>query len=76
MLSTGSLGGLIMSAVSGAVLSISLITMKKLIGYRKLKTINGSKKWVEYPKTLTVDRIIEIKDNTINKSKMLLAKVA
>lgn len=67
MLSTGSLGGLVMSAISGAVLSVSLIAMKKSIGYRKFKTINGKKCWVEYPKVITKDNIINFKDKVINK---------
>lgn len=76
MLSTGSVSGLVMSAITGFCLSLSLITMKKLIGYRKFKTVNGEKKWVEYPKTLTVDNMKVMKDNLITKSQALIAKVA
>lgn len=74
MLSTGSLGGLIMSAISGAVLSLSLITMKKMIGYRKFK--DG--KWHEYAATMNKanlvkystkfkDNIIEFKNKCVDK---------
>ena len=63
MLSTGSVSGLIMSAISGAVLSLSLITMKKLIGYRKLE--NGI--WYQYPPTLTKDNIIKFKNRVQTK---------
>lgn len=76
MLSTGSLGGLVMSAISGAVLSVSLITMKKCIGYRKYKTINGKKRWVEYPKVLTKDNLIIFKNNVISKISSLTSKAA
>lgn len=76
MLSSGSLGGLIMSAISGAVLSLSLITMKKVIGYRKYEMINGQRRWVEYPKVLTKNNIINFKDKVINKVTNLTSKVA
>lgn len=80
MLSTGSLGGLIMSAISGAVLSVSLLSMKKLIGYRKYETINGKKVWVEYPNTLTINsvknNIISFKNKASNSLNLLIKKVA
>ena len=71
MLSTGSVSGLIMSAISGAVLSFSLIAMKKLIGYRKLE--NGV--WYQYPPTLTKDNVIKFKDKIVCKSKELFNNV-
>lgn len=63
MLSTGSLGGLVMSAISGAVLSLSLLTMKKVVGYRKFK--DGQ--WYEYAPTLNKENIIGFKDKCIGK---------
>ena len=70
MLSTGSVSGLIMSAISGFVLSISLISLKKTIGYRKLKiNEDGSKVWIEHPPVITKDNIINFKDKAILKVK-------
>ncbi len=68
MLSTGSVSGLIMSAISGAVLSFSLIAMKKLIGYRKFE--NGT--WYQYAPSLTKDNIIKFKDKVVLKTKSLI----
>lgn len=81
MLSTGSLGGLIMSAISGAVLSLSLLSMKKMIGYRKFK--DG--KWTEYAATMNKanlikystkfkDNIIEFKNKCVNKFNTISTK--
>ena len=73
MLSTGSLGGLIMSAISGAVLSISLLLMKKTIGYRKRISVNGVGVWAEYPPTLSKDNLIKFKDKVVTKVTTLAA---
>lgn len=67
---SGTISGVIMAAISGAVFSFSLVFMQKLIGYRKLQNENGKRVWVDYKPTITISSvkngILGLKDKTTN----------
>ena len=49
---TGSVTGIIVSAISGFIFSVALYSAKHIVGFKKLERINGSWfkwHWVEYP---------------------------
>lgn len=46
--STGSIMGIIISAVSGFLFSLILYAAKHIIGYQKLEKVDGKRVWVEY----------------------------
>lgn len=46
--STGSIMGIIISAVSGFLFSLILYAAKQIIGYQKLEKVDGKRVWVEY----------------------------
>jgi len=51
---TGSVTGIIVSAVSGFIFSVALYAAKHIIGYKKLERVPGTWfkfRWVEYPAT-------------------------
>lgn len=51
---TGSITGIIVSAVSGFIFSVALYAAKHIIGYMKLERVPGTWfkfRWVEYPAT-------------------------
>ena len=45
---TGSIMGIIISAVSGFIFSVVLYAAKHMIGYQKLEKVNGKLTWVEH----------------------------
>lgn len=46
---TGSILGIIISAVTGFFFSTILYAAKHMIGYQKLERVDGKLQWVEYP---------------------------
>lgn len=67
---SGTISGVIMAAISGAVFSFSLVFMQKLIGYRKLQNEDGKRVWVDYKPTITIasvkKSVLGLKDKTTN----------
>lgn len=56
-LATGTISGLVIGSLSAITMTLALVLMKKLIGYRKLDVNpkTGKREWVEYEGTLTVE---------------------
>ena len=66
---SGTISGVVMAAISGAIFSLSLIVMQKVVGYRKRETVGDERKWVEYSPTITLKSIknkaIVLKDKSL-----------
>ena len=58
-LMTGTISGLVIGSLSAIAMTLALVFMKKLIGYRKYDVDSDTSKrvWVEYPGTMTSDSI-------------------
>lgn len=75
--STGAISAVAIASVTGFVITLTLISAKKLLGYRKLKRINGKFQWVEYPGTSDSFTIgIALRDlvETIGKKAIIFSK--
>ena len=71
MMTTGTLGGIVIAAFGGFIMTLSLAAAAKFFGYRKRVTLeDGRKVWEETAPTWTIDSIkikfIETKDKFIN----------
>lgn len=58
-LMTGTISGLVIGSLSAIAMTLALVFMKKLIGYRKYDVDfdTGKRVWVDYPGTMTSDSI-------------------
>ena len=52
---TGTISGLVIGSLSAIAMTLALVIMKKIIGYRKYvkNPATGKREWVEYPGTTT-----------------------
>lgn len=67
---SGTISGILLSTISGAILSLGLYACRRAYGYRRLETINGEKKWVEYPSDWTIAStkqwLLSMKEKAVN----------
>lgn len=77
MMTTGTISGLIIAAFGGFFMTLVLSSAAAIFGYRRLKTINGKRMWIETPPTCTIDNLksgsVKLKDNVIKFKEKLVA---
>lgn len=58
-LATGTISGLVIGSLSAIAMTLALVFMKKLIGYRKYEknSITGKREWVTYPGTMNATSV-------------------
>ena len=58
-LMTGTISGLVIGSLRAIAMTLALVFMKKLIGYRKydVDSDTGKRVWVDYPGTMTSDSV-------------------
>ena len=58
-LMTGTISGLVIGSLSAIAMTLALVFMKKLVGYRKYvkNSTTGKREWIEYEGTMTSDSI-------------------
>ena len=58
-IATGTISGLVIGSLSAIVMTLSLVAMKKVIGYRKYEKdpVTGIRSWVDYEGTTTATTV-------------------
>ena len=65
---SGTISGVIIAAVSGFFMTMTLLLASKIIGYRKRKVLDdGRVVWVEYPPTITVLSVKTMMTTSVSK---------
>lgn len=73
---TGTISGVIIAAVTGFFITLTLEVCKKVVGTRKLKKVNGKRQWVETEGQSFASFVRGLGISTFNKAKQFAVDVA
>lgn len=76
-LMTGTISGLVIGSLSAIAMTLALVFMKKLVGYRRYdkNIVTGKREWIEYEGTVSIESFTKFIKDSFNKSVNFFNKI-